>query len=846
MDFAAAASAAAKIHQVATKDKECVTVVVRCRPLFGKELVEGRTAIVIADYENQMIKMPNPSKPEAKPKQFTFDAVYGENTEQKLFYEESAFPLVESVMEGFNGTIFAYGQTGCGKTHTMQGDTSKPGLAGVIPRSFDHIFETIDITKDKEFLIRCSYLEIYNEDVRDLLGTDTKQKLDLKESPDHGVYVKGLTQVVCGDVDKINEVMDCGFGNRTVGATLMNAGSSRSHSIFTIVLEVSETIEGVEQFRAGKLNLVDLAGSERQGKTGATGDRLKEGCKINLSLSALGNVISALVDSKGKHIPYRDSKLTRLLQDSLGGNTKTVMVAAVSPADYNYDETLSTLRYANRAKNIKNKPVVNEDPKDAMLREYKEEIDKLKQMLEMQSGGIPLTSMVGGGEAMVDPELENQLAEAKERASDMEAKADRLEGELTNMKKTHAKVVMQADVAEEELTEAQEQLYTLEEQIEQMQEQMELAAQSIATGDLSTEMSAELMTSGERPAPSSNGGAAAKAAAAVALAKAKAELEAEKEAMHVQFEQERAMMEAKLKQAHEEGSAGEKAALQAEMEAQKKKFDVQLEKKKAEAPVVAPVASANPSDGAAAQAEAAAMAAAAEKAKAEAVKAKDELEAEKEAMRVKFEQERAMMEAKLKQAHEEGSAGEKAALQAEMEAQKKQYDTDLMQKAEAAAAEKKKVEEAKQKAAAAAAAAAESAAVNALPQTDVEKERMQQQLIAQKEMYEKMAEQMRALQLERDSAKKAKEDALKKVKVQKLKKVEVQEQEQQVRQQQVEAKKEAQAAVVEKAAMEQQIEEQQEAAQGQVCDAICTIPYFNFRQFQRPSRIKSVSKAFTN
>lgn len=162
----------------------------------------------------------------------------------------------------------------------------------------------------------------------------------------------------------------------------MNATSSRSHSIFTLFIEMSEKDEnGEEKFKAGKLNLVDLAGSERQSKTEATGDRLKEAQKINLSLSALGNVISALVDGKSKHIPYRDSKLTRLLQDSLGGNTKTVMIAALSPADYNYDETLSTLRYASRAKQIQNKPKINEDPKDALLREYADEIKKLREVL---------------------------------------------------------------------------------------------------------------------------------------------------------------------------------------------------------------------------------------------------------------------------------------------------------------------------------------------------------------------------------------------------------------------------------------------------------------------------------
>ena len=195
------------------------------------------------------------------------------------------------------------------------------------------------------------------------------------------MYVKDLTSFVVKSVAEIRQVLEVGKKNRTVGATLMNADSSRSHSIFTITVETSEVLEGEAEedahIRVGKLNLVDLAGSERQGKTGATGDRLKEATKINMSLSALGNVISALVDGKSAHIPYRDSKLTRLLQDSLGGNTKTVMVANLGPADYNFDETMSTLRYANRAKNIKNKPKINEDPKDAMLREFQEDDNTL-------------------------------------------------------------------------------------------------------------------------------------------------------------------------------------------------------------------------------------------------------------------------------------------------------------------------------------------------------------------------------------------------------------------------------------------------------------------------------------
>jgi kinesin family protein 3/17 len=230
---------------------------------------------------------------------------------------------------------------------------------------------------------------VYNEEVRDLLARDTGGggggggRLELKEHPETGVYVKDLTSCVVTSAAETAAILQAGQRNRATAATLMNAQSSRSHSIFTVTVETSEQgVDGATHFRVGKLNMVDLAGSERQSKTGATGQRLKEASKINLSLSALGNVISALVDDKaGAHVPYRDSKLTRLLQDSLGGNTKTVMVANCGPSEYNYDKTLSTLRYASRAKCIKNRPRVNEDPKDAMLREFQDEIARLRQRL---------------------------------------------------------------------------------------------------------------------------------------------------------------------------------------------------------------------------------------------------------------------------------------------------------------------------------------------------------------------------------------------------------------------------------------------------------------------------------
>eukprot|EP00351_Strombidinopsis_sp_SopsisLIS2011_P001104 CAMPEP_0116879054 /NCGR_PEP_ID=MMETSP0463-20121206/10806_1 /TAXON_ID=181622 /ORGANISM="Strombidinopsis sp, Strain SopsisLIS2011" /LENGTH=268 /DNA_ID=CAMNT_0004527895 /DNA_START=316 /DNA_END=1122 /DNA_ORIENTATION=- len=260
---------------------------------------------------------------------------------------------------------------------------------GIMPRSFEGIFK--EIVKDSmgsQFLVRASYVEIYNEDVRDLLSKNPKNKLDLHEKPDSGVYVKDLSYFACKSSDEIDEVMNIGQKNRSVGETAMNAHSSRSHSSILDPVERSELgADGKQHIRVGKLNMVDLAGSERLSKTHATGDRLKEATKINLSLSTLCHVISSLTDPKSTYIPYRDSKLTRLLQDSLGGNTKTVMIANIGPADYNFDETINTLRYANRAKNIQNKPKINEDPKDALLREYQDEVTKLRaQLAALQSG----------------------------------------------------------------------------------------------------------------------------------------------------------------------------------------------------------------------------------------------------------------------------------------------------------------------------------------------------------------------------------------------------------------------------------------------------------------------------
>ncbi|KAK3536673.1 hypothetical protein QTP86_017602, partial [Hemibagrus guttatus] len=442
-----------KSYQIARADlsrmaSESVKVVVRCRPLNNREKALNCKSVVFVDCSHCQCFIEKPGAAEEPPKQFTFDGTYFIDQTTEQMYNEIAYPLVEGVTEGYNGTIFAYGQTGSGKSFTMQGVPDPPAQRGVIPRAFEHIFETIQCAENTKFLVRASYLEIYKEEIRDLLGKDTKQKLELKEHPEQGVYVRDLSLHTVHSVVECERIMELGWKNRSVGYTLMNKDSSRSHSIFTIHLEICNTdAAGEDHLRAGKLNLVDLAGSERQSKTGATGDRLQEATKINLSLSALGNVISALVDGRSKHIPYRDSKLTRLLQDSLGGNTRTLMVACLSPADNNYEESLSTLRYANRAKSIQNRPRVNEDPKDALLRQYQEEIKQLKALISGQLGTGCLDSLLAGQRSQVSTGFQSrpQSSEKEKIKQDYEEKLARLQADYNAEQESKAK--LQEDIA---------------------------------------------------------------------------------------------------------------------------------------------------------------------------------------------------------------------------------------------------------------------------------------------------------------------------------------------------------------------------------------------------------------
>ncbi|KAI3410394.1 Osmotic avoidance abnormal protein 3 [Globodera pallida] len=449
---------------------ESVRVVVRCRPLNQREIRLDSKVCVAMDPSIGQCILHTDGAP--VPKAFTFDGVYFMDATAEQIYNDIIYPLVESVIEGYNGTVFAYGQTGSGKTFSMQGDQQLAAAQrGVIPRAFEHIFESIATTEHTKFLVHVSYLEIYNEEIRDLLG-DNRHKLDIKEHPEQGVYVAGLSMHVCHNVSDCDRLMTTGFNSRHVGATLMNEDSSRSHSIFTVYVEALNESGNI---RMGKLNLVDLAGSERQAKTGATGDRFKEATKINLSLSALGNVISALVDSKSTHVPYRDSKLTRLLQDSLGGNTKTVMVACVSPSDNNFDETLSTLRYANRAKNIKNKPHINEDPKDALLREYQTEIERLKQLVQQ-----PATNGIHPDvhhQALSEFEQEKQKLRAEFELAMQELKTSYQQEQKSKQKLQSdlAKLRAQYEKANDEIEEAkqtEENAESAKRRIHQLQKQL--------------------------------------------------------------------------------------------------------------------------------------------------------------------------------------------------------------------------------------------------------------------------------------------------------------------------------------------------------------------------------------
>ena len=359
--------------------RECVKVAVRVRPLLETPNETNTETVLSVDQNNSSLSIEN--KKDSK-LFFTFDNVFPPECTQQEVYESAACEIVKSVLEGYNGTIFAYGQTGSGKTYTMYGK-GDGATRGIIPRAVAQIFEYVEKNGDKlKFDIRASYVQLYNDSLLDLLNSQKDApKIILREDSNKSFQMENNTIMQINSIEDLRHVLATGKRNRKVRRTQMNDESTRAHTILSIwITTVGSTT------KMGRLNLVDLAGSEKSSKAGTQGEALKEGSSINYALLVLGNCISALTSKKAMTvIPYRESPLTKLLKDSLGGNAKTLMIATLSPSSYNAYESLNTLRYAQKAKMIRNNAVVNMDPKDALLQKYQKELAELQTRLAQQS-----------------------------------------------------------------------------------------------------------------------------------------------------------------------------------------------------------------------------------------------------------------------------------------------------------------------------------------------------------------------------------------------------------------------------------------------------------------------------
>ncbi|XP_053775294.1 kinesin-like protein KIF1A isoform X9 [Desmodus rotundus] len=428
-----------------------VKVAVRVRPFNSREM--SRDSKCIIQMSGSTTTIVNPKQPKETPKSFSFDYSYWSHTSpedinyasQKQVYRDIGEEMLQHAFEGYNVCIFAYGQTGAGKSYTMMGKQEKD-QQGIIPQLCEDLFSRInDTTNDNmSYSVEVSYMEIYCERVRDLLNPKNKGNLRVREHPLLGPYVEDLSKLAVTSYNDIQDLMDSGNKARTVAATNMNETSSRSHAVFNIIFTQKrhDAETDITTEKVSKISLVDLAGSERADSTGAKGTRLKEGANINKSLTTLGKVISALAEmdsgpnknkkkKKTDFIPYRDSVLTWLLRENLGGNSRTAMVAALSPADINYDETLSTLRYADRAKQIRCNAVINEDPNNKLIRELKDEVTRLRDLLYAQGlGDITDTNTVPGGpkltNALVGMSPSSSLSALSSRAASVSSLHERL------------------------------------------------------------------------------------------------------------------------------------------------------------------------------------------------------------------------------------------------------------------------------------------------------------------------------------------------------------------------------------------------------------------------------------
>ncbi|XP_042333242.1 kinesin-like protein KIF1C [Sceloporus undulatus] len=385
-----------------------VKVAVRVRPFNAREISRDARCVIQMQGKNTCIVNPKQSKDAIK--NFTFDYSYWSHTSeedpnfasQRQVYKDIGEEMLLHAFEGYNVCIFAYGQTGAGKSYTMMGKQEKD-QQGIIPQLCEDLFARVNENKSPNlsYSVEVSYMEIYCERVRDLLNPKSRGNLRVREHPIMGPYVEDLSKLAVTSYEDIADLMDCGNKARTVAATNMNETSSRSHAVFTIVFtqQRHDEMTNLDTEKVSKISLVDLAGSERADSSGAKGMRLKEGANINKSLTTLGKVISALAEmqnnkkKKSEFIPYRDSVLTWLLKENLGGNSRTAMIAALSPADINYEETLSTLRYADRTKQIRCNAIINEDPNARLIRELKEEVARLRELLCTQ--GLSATTFPG-------------------------------------------------------------------------------------------------------------------------------------------------------------------------------------------------------------------------------------------------------------------------------------------------------------------------------------------------------------------------------------------------------------------------------------------------------------------
>ncbi|XP_068819943.1 kinesin-like protein KIF1A isoform X3 [Capricornis sumatraensis] len=419
-----------------------VKVAVRVRPFNSREM--SRESKCIIQMSGSTTTIVNPKQPKETPKSFSFDYSYWSHTSpedinyasQKQVYRDIGEEMLQHAFEGYNVCIFAYGQTGAGKSYTMMGKQEKD-QQGIIPQLCEDLFSRInDTTNDNmSYSVEVSYMEIYCERVRDLLNPKNKGNLRVREHPLLGPYVEDLSKLAVTSYNDIQDLMDSGNKARTVAATNMNETSSRSHAVFNIIFTQKrhDAETNITTEKVSKISLVDLAGSERADSTGAKGTRLKEGANINKSLTTLGKVISALAEmdsgpnknkkkKKTDFIPYRDSVLTWLLRENLGGNSRTAMVAALSPADINYDETLSTLRYADRAKQIRCNAVINEDPNNKLIRELKDEVTRLRDLLYAQGLG-DITDMTN---ALVGMSPSSSLSALSSRAASVSSLHERI------------------------------------------------------------------------------------------------------------------------------------------------------------------------------------------------------------------------------------------------------------------------------------------------------------------------------------------------------------------------------------------------------------------------------------